>query len=103
LNLVFNDTLPDAQSWVPECARTLLGAGKNRDKPGCLATTNTRRGHLLIDNFPQRLQLYREAIAMQPEPWQLKSMCKQALRTTRQLKGQQVAADLAQTFNKSLA
>jgi hypothetical protein len=49
------------------------------------------------------LQLYREAIATQPDPWQLESMYMQALETARQLKSKQLAADLAQTFDKSLA
>jgi hypothetical protein len=81
----------------------VLGCGKNEIivDPWRLATQ--REANLLIGNFSQALQYYREAIATNPDPWQLDSMYLQALETARQLKSKQVASQLAQTFNKTLA
>jgi hypothetical protein len=58
--------------------------------------------NLLLGNFPEALHFYRDAVATRPDPWQLESMYLQALETARQLRNEQVAADLAQTFNKTL-
>ena len=82
----------------------MLRRSKNEISPDAawrLATEG--EANLLLGNFHQALQLYRESIATQPDPWQLESMYMQALETARQLQSKQIAADLAQTFNKSLA
>ncbi len=103
LNLVFNGSLPDAQIWARRALEHCSAAAKTEIAPDAWRLATQGEANLLIGNFPEALRLYREAIATQPDPWQLESMYMQALETARQLKSKQVAADLAQTFNKTLA
>jgi pimeloyl-ACP methyl ester carboxylesterase len=103
MNLVFRGNLPEAQAWAGRALEKCSAAAKKEIvvNPWRLATQG--EANLLIGNFPQALQHYREAIATNPDPWQLDSMYLQALETARQLKNKQVALQLAQAFNKTLA
>lgn len=103
MNLVFDGSLPKAQIWARRALEHCSAAAKTEISPDAWRLATQGEANLLIGNFPQALQIYREAIATQPDPWQLESMYMQALETARQLKSKQVAVDLAQTFNKSLA
>jgi pimeloyl-ACP methyl ester carboxylesterase len=103
MNLVFKGRLPDAQAWARSALDQCFAAAKDELSPDAWRLATEGEANLLIGNFPQALQHYREAIATEPDPWQLDSMYMQALETARQLKSKQVAADLAQTFNKTLA
>ena len=94
---------PDAQIWARGALKHCSAAAKTEIAPDAWRLATQGEANLLIGNFPEALSLYREAIATQPDPWQLESMYMQALEIARQLKSKQVAADLAQTFNKTLA
>jgi len=98
MNLVFNGSLPDAQIWARRALEHCSAAAKIETNPDAWRLATEGEANLLIGNFPEALQLYRDAIATQPDPWRLESMYMQALETARQLKNKQVAADLAQTF-----
>jgi pimeloyl-ACP methyl ester carboxylesterase len=102
LKLVFNVSLPEAQIWARRALEHCSAAAKIEMVPDAWRLATQGEANLLIGNFPEALLLYREAIATQPDPWQLESMYLQALETARQLKSRKVAADLAQTFNKML-
>jgi pimeloyl-ACP methyl ester carboxylesterase len=103
MNLVFKGSLPDAQIWARRALEHCSAAAKTEVSPDAWRLATQGEANLLLGDFPQALQLYQEAIATKPDPWQLESMYMQALETARQLKSKQVAADLAQAFNKSLA
>jgi pimeloyl-ACP methyl ester carboxylesterase len=103
MKLVFNVSLPDAQIWARRALEHCSTAAKTEISPDAWRFATEGEANLLLGNFPQALQLYRESIATQPDPWQLESMYMQALEVARQLKSKQLAADLAQTFNKSIA
>ena len=103
MKLVFNGSLPDAQFWARRVLEHCSAAAKAEVSPDAWRLATEGEANLLLGDFPQALQLYQEAIATKPDPWQLESMYMQALETARQLKSKQVAADLAQAFNKSLA
>jgi tetratricopeptide (TPR) repeat protein len=103
MNLVFKGSLPEAQIWARRALEHCSAAAKTEVSPDAWRLATEGEANLLLGDFPKALQLYREAIATKPDPWQLESMYMQALETARQLQSKQIAADLAQTFNKSLA
>ena len=103
MNLVFNRSLPDAQIWARHAHEHCSAAAKTEIAPDAWRLATQGEANLLIGDVPSALRLYREAIATQPDPWQLESMYLQALETARQLRSKQVAGNLAQTFNKRLA
>jgi len=103
MNLVFKDSLPAAQAWARRALEHCSAAAKIETNPDAWRLATEGEADLLMGNFPEALHLYRDAIATQPDPWQLESMYLQALETARELKNKQVAADLAQTFNKTIA
>jgi hypothetical protein len=103
MNLVFKGSLPGAQIWARRALEHCSAAAKTEISPDAWRFATEGEANLLIGKFAEALRLYRGAIATQPDPWQLESMYMQALETARQLKNKQVAADLAQTFNRSLA
>jgi pimeloyl-ACP methyl ester carboxylesterase len=103
MNLVFKGSLPNAQIWARRALEHCSAAAKIELSPDAWRLATEGEANLLLGDFPQARQLYREAIATEPNPWQLESMYMQALETARQLESKQVAADLAQTFNKTLA
>jgi pimeloyl-ACP methyl ester carboxylesterase len=103
LNLVFNGSLPDAQIWARHALEHCSAAQKIETNPDAWRLATEGEANLLIGNFAEALQRYRAAIETEPDPWQLESMYTQALETARQLKDKVVAADLARTFNKTLA
>jgi pimeloyl-ACP methyl ester carboxylesterase len=103
MNLVFKGSLPGAQIWARRALEHYSAAAKTEISPDAWRFATEGEANLLIGKFAEALRLYRGAIATQPDPWQLESMYMQALETARQLKNKQVAADLAQTFNRSLA
>jgi pimeloyl-ACP methyl ester carboxylesterase len=102
MNLALSGSLSDAQIWARRALAHCSAAAKTEISPDAWRLATQGEANLLLGNFPETLHFYRDAIATRPDPWQLESMYLQALETARQLRNEQVAADLAQTFNKTL-
>jgi tetratricopeptide (TPR) repeat protein len=103
MNLVLKGSLAAAQAWARRALEHCSAAARTETNPDAWRLATEAEANLLIGNFREAIELYCDAIATQPDPWQIESMYMQALETVRQLKNKQVAADLAQTFNKTLA
>jgi pimeloyl-ACP methyl ester carboxylesterase len=103
MNLAFKGSLPAAQAWARRALEHCSAAEKIETNPDAWRLATEGEANLLIGDFSKALQLYGAAIATQPKAWELESMYLQALETARQLKNEQVAADLAETFNKTRA
>ena len=100
IQLVYKKDFGAVEEWA---RRTLehcsSAAGKLGDAPAWRFATEGE-AKLLLRHSEAGFADYRQAIAVQPDPWQLESMFMQALEVARQLEDKELAVHLAAIFNK---